>query len=91
MGFVGSLVQVVLPVSLDVEDDDAVVSEPPTAPAQSQKSTSLLSADTLESLKYFTEIRQRNALANGSGIKAIASRPAPVGLGLGGYASDEDD
>lgn len=58
------------------------VSEPP-------KPLGLLSADTLESLKYFTEIRQRSAQTNGA-AKAAPVKPV-AGLGLTGYGSDEDD
>lgn len=73
---------------LEIENGDSVVAPPPaSAPS---KQTGLLSADTLESLKYFTEIRQRNGLA-GKVAAATLPKPASTGLGLGGYGSDEDD
>lgn len=49
----------------------------------------LLSADTLEGLKYFAEIRKRN------GVAPVTKRPPPPplesGLGLAEYGSDEED
>jgi hypothetical protein len=77
---------------LEIENDDEATPEPPAIRQDSPKPTGLLSADTLESLKYFTEIRQRNALGNGGGGKTAAPRPPlPAGLGLAGYTSDEDE
>ncbi|TFK18185.1 hypothetical protein FA15DRAFT_603758 [Coprinopsis marcescibilis] len=55
------------------------------------QSNGLLSADTLESLKYFAEIRKRNG---GVAPQQAVTRPPvakPAGLGLGGYGSDDDD
>ncbi|KAF8896037.1 hypothetical protein BD779DRAFT_1608442 [Infundibulicybe gibba] len=52
------------------------------------KPTGLLSADTLEGLKYFAEIRKRN------GTQPAPPRQAPppsqAGLGLADYGSDEE-
>ena len=73
---------------LEIEDSESTP-ESPTEPQEPSKPQGLLSADTLESLKYFTEIRQRNAQA--SGAVKVASKPPQAGLGLGGYGSDEDD
>lgn len=53
------------------------------------KPTGLLSEDTLESLKYFQEIRQRAGTAMTTPSK-IAANPPSTGLGLGGYGSDDD-
>ncbi|KAI0783912.1 hypothetical protein BC629DRAFT_1518078 [Irpex lacteus] len=50
-----------------------------TPPAEPPKPTGLLSADTLESLKYFSQIRQQHSV------------PAAHRIGLGGYGSDDDD
>ncbi|TDL25758.1 hypothetical protein BD410DRAFT_743583 [Rickenella mellea] len=60
------------------------------APDESQKPSGLLSADTIEGLKYFAEIRQRQ-----QGAASIVKRaPAPPqrsnGLALD-YGSDDDD
>jgi hypothetical protein len=53
------------------------------------KVTGLLSADTLEGLKYFAEIRQRGqttpALASAAPAKLL------VGMGVADYGSDEED
>ena len=58
----------------DAPPDD----EPPPPP------TGLLSADTLEGMKYFAEIRKRQQKA--------PPPPKPTGLGaLGDYGSDDDD
>ena len=73
---------------LEIEDSESTP-EPPAELQEPPKPQGLLSADTLESLKYFTEIRQRNAQA--SGAVKVASKPPQAGLGLGGYGSDEDD
>lgn len=86
---------------VELEDDDGLMVEElddgepdpkrrrleiePT-PEELPRATGLLSADTLESLKYFTEIRQRNAQGNGTAKAA----PPPAGLGLADYGSDEE-
>ena len=81
-----------LEIKNGADEDEETTAESVAEPQEPPKPTGLLSADTLESLKYFTEIRQRNAIANGSGVKATAPKPTPpAGLGLGGYGSDEDD
>jgi hypothetical protein len=53
----------------------------------------LLSAETLESLRYFSELRQQNDTvpARTAAPTAKAQRPAAAGLGLGDYGSDDDD
>lgn len=52
--------------------------------------TGLLSADALEGLKYFAEIRKRNALA----VPVVRMAPPPKlpteGLGLADYGSDDE-
>lgn len=55
--------------------------EQPPAP------TGLLSSDTLEGLKYFAEIRKRTVPVP----TAARAAPAPTGLGLGDYGSDDED
>ncbi|KAH9928357.1 uncharacterized protein B0H18DRAFT_1084523 [Fomitopsis serialis] len=52
--------------------------------------TGLLSADALEGLKYFAEIRKRNALGKPVVRVVPASKPLSEGLGLADYGSDED-
>jgi hypothetical protein len=51
----------------------------------------LLSADTLEGLKYFAEIRKRNGGAPVQLQPKIAPPPPQAGLGLADYGSDEED
>ena len=77
------------------EDEDDVhdtkrrrIEPPPPLEHQPPTSTSLLSADTLEGLKYFAEIRKRTG-----GPPVVTARPTttPVGISLGDYGSDEDD
>lgn len=69
---------------LEIEDDEDVPEPEPLKP------TGLLSADTLESLKYFQEIQRRNGGASAVPSKAVAPPPSSTGLGLTGYGSDED-
>ncbi|KAG8679938.1 Pre-mRNA-splicing factor, partial [Ceratobasidium sp. 395] len=90
-------------------EDEEAVPEPPSPPEKRQRlaepepepeepeeplQTGLLSAQTLEGLKYLAEMRRRQEAAVQSKIasNAASSRPAAAGLGgLGGYASDEDE
>ena len=62
--------------------------EPPPQETQPPPSMGLLSADTLEGLKYFAEIRKRTG-----GPSVVTAKPAamPVGMSLGDYGSDDDD
>ncbi|KAF5314226.1 hypothetical protein D9758_014289 [Tetrapyrgos nigripes] len=77
-----------------IEGPEDVSPEPevPFEQEESAKPKGLLSADTLEGLKYFAEIRQRNG---GTPVGASKPRAAPpptqAGLGLGEYGSDEED
>jgi len=61
---------------------------PADSPPPPPNPSGLLSADTLEGLKYFAEIRQRNG---GAVVVQRAPPPAKAGLGLADYGSDEDD
>ena len=61
---------------------------PADSPPPPPNPSGLLSADTLEGLKYFAEIRQRNG---GTVAVQRAPPPAKAGLGLADYGSDEDD
>ena len=77
-------------LALENGDDDE--EEVPMPESEAPKASGLLSADTLESLKYFTEIRKRQA--NGASVVQSTSAPKPpppAGLGLADYGSDEDD
>jgi hypothetical protein len=52
----------------------------------------LLSADTMEGLKYFAEIRKRNAATSVVGnAKTVPPKPLTTGLGVADYGSDEED
>ncbi|KAG6830046.1 hypothetical protein H0H92_002464 [Tricholoma furcatifolium] len=59
------------------------------SPQEPAQSSGILSADTLEGLKYFAQIRQRN----GAAPEVPRARPAaaPAGLNLADYGSDEED
>jgi hypothetical protein len=67
---------------LDLESGDVRSSPPPNA-------AGLLSADTMEGLKYFAQIRSRH------GFPPSQQRSLPLssktGLGLADYGSEEDD
>lgn len=73
-----------------IENDDTP--EPQQLPTPPPQSTGLLSADTLEGLKYFAEIRKRNGNGNTApaAVKKVVAPPPPSGLGLADYGSDED-
>ncbi|KAG6820090.1 hypothetical protein H0H93_005519 [Arthromyces matolae] len=61
-------------------------STPPEEPSQP---AGLLSADTLEGLKYFAQIRQRNGAF--SEKPRTQPPPVPTGLNLADYGSDDED
>ncbi|KAE9396056.1 pre-mRNA-splicing factor CWC2 [Gymnopus androsaceus JB14] len=71
---------------LDVDDQ---MSTPPPQ-AELSRSLGLLSADTMDSLKYFSEIRKRNGTALPTALRAPPPKTS-TGLGLGDYGSDEED
>ena len=72
--------------------------EPPPPPPpddtseQTLRPLGLLSADTMEGLRYFAEIRNRNvsrpAVMN---AKTAPPKPLTTGLGIADYGSDEED
>ncbi|KAI0636018.1 hypothetical protein C8Q77DRAFT_1071877 [Trametes polyzona] len=71
--------------------ETAQEASPPAPQEQPQPSTGILSADALEGLKYFAEIRKKNGLGPAAPPpKAAAAPPPPAGLGLGDYASDDE-
>ncbi|KAJ8508585.1 hypothetical protein ONZ45_g9149 [Pleurotus djamor] len=61
----------------------------PEVPVDPPKPAGLLNADTLESLKYFAEIRKRSGLPTFNPKPLI--KAAPAGLGLADYGSDDDE
>ena len=70
------------------EDEDSPPSEPEP---HSQQRSGILSADAMEGLKYFAEIRRKNGVRPAAAPARAAPVPPSGGLGLGDYASDEDD
>jgi hypothetical protein len=73
-------------------DEPAVVEEPSEAPEpKTEGPQGLLSSETLESLRYFSELRRRNGAAPASAPAPAKVQPIPAGLGLGDYGSDDED
>ncbi|PPR03904.1 hypothetical protein CVT24_008096 [Panaeolus cyanescens] len=74
------------------EEEEESVSPPVPVPVTQptpQPSNGILNADTLESLKYFAEIRKKQGISVGQ--QKAPPPPSKAGLGLGGYGSDDDD
>ena len=71
------------------QDEEEEVSLPPEP--QPEQQSGILSADALEGLKYFAEIRRRNGLGPAAPPPKVAAPPVTGGLGLGDYASDDED
>lgn len=79
---------------LELEDvpQGSATAEPDPEPEEEPQPqrTGLLSADALEGLKYFAEIRKRNAMA----VPVVRVAPPPKlpteGLGLADYGSDDE-
>ncbi|KAF8910502.1 hypothetical protein CPB84DRAFT_1672616 [Gymnopilus junonius] len=78
-----------------IENGPSASASPPLSQAESEtppNPTGLLSADTLEGLKYFAEIRKRNGATAAPQQRApppVVVKPA--GLGLADYGSDDED
>ncbi|KAH9053672.1 hypothetical protein EDB87DRAFT_1650705 [Lactarius vividus] len=74
-------------------DEPEVVEEPPESQEPKARGPQgLLSSDTLESLRYFSELRRRNgAVPTPAPAAAVRVQPLAAGLGLGDYGSDEED
>ena len=71
-------------------DEDDELSPPPQAQSEAPpQARGLLTADAMEGLKYFAEIRKRNG-ATLAVPKPKAAPPPKTGMGLVGYGSDED-
>ncbi|EUC57018.1 Pre-mRNA-splicing factor CWC2 [Rhizoctonia solani AG-3 Rhs1AP] len=68
-----------------------IESQPEPEPEPEPEPSGILSAQTLEGIKYLAEVRrQQEKLLQKA--KPVPPRPAPTGLGgLGGYASDEEE
>ena len=76
------------------EEEQERLMEESLAELEQSQPTGLLSADTLQGLKYFAQIRQQHAPSPPVQQKAGATKvaiPAQPGLGLMDYGSDEDD
>lgn len=70
---------------IELPPPQEAASEPPPQPL------GLLSADTMEGLKYFAEIRKRNGVSlSVVHPKTIPPKPLTSGLGVADYGSDED-
>ncbi|KAF8699151.1 Torus domain, partial [Rhizoctonia solani] len=64
--------------------------EPELEPEPEPEPSGILSAQTLEGIRYLAEVRRQQEKSLQT--KPITTRPTQTGLGgLGGYASDEDD
>ncbi|KAI0775120.1 hypothetical protein BD413DRAFT_662477 [Trametes elegans] len=77
----------------EAEPSEEQVVEPPPSlqQEQPQQNSGILSADALEGLKYFAEIRKKNGLGLAAPPPKVAAAPPPQGLGLGDYASDDEE
>jgi len=61
-------------------------------PQEAPQPLGLLSADTMEGLKYFAEIRKRNAAASAViNAKTVPLKSLTTGLGVADYGSDGED
>ncbi|KAF8486322.1 hypothetical protein DFH94DRAFT_661397 [Russula ochroleuca] len=71
---------------------EGVEESPEPQELESERPRGLLNAETLESLRYFSELRRQNGAAPAPtpAPSSKVQRPA-AGLGLGDYGSDEDD
>ena len=68
------------------------VEEPPEAQEpKTEGPQGLLSSETLESLRYFSELRRRNGAAPAPAPAPAKVQPMPAGLVLGDYGSDDED
>jgi hypothetical protein len=77
----------------ETEEPEGMMEEPsePQEP-EPKGSQGLLSVETLESLRYFSELRQRNGAAPAPLPTPATKVQRPVaGLGLGDYGSDDED
>ncbi|KAF8268463.1 hypothetical protein EI94DRAFT_1771563 [Lactarius quietus] len=74
-------------------DEPEVVEEPPEAKEPKTGLQGLLSSGTLESLRYFSELRRRNGGAAPASAPALVAKvqSIPTELGLGDYGSDDED
>jgi hypothetical protein len=77
-------------IEMPEADDPEGVEE--SSEPQEQRPRGLLNAETLESLRYFSELRRQNGAspAPAPAPSTKVQRPA-AGLGLGDYGSDDED
>ncbi|TFK93661.1 hypothetical protein K466DRAFT_80831 [Polyporus arcularius HHB13444] len=71
--------------------EESHVSPSPPPQQEPEQKTGILSADAMEGLKYFAEIRRKTGLGSAPPPRVVAAPPPSGGLGLGDYASDEED
>ncbi|KAH9945113.1 uncharacterized protein BXZ73DRAFT_38446 [Epithele typhae] len=71
-------------IGLDADDEDL-------EDERGAKRQRILSSDAMEGLKYFAEIRKQNGLGLATAQPKVTAPPPTGGLGLGDYASDDDD
>lgn len=63
----------------------------PSEPEEQPRAMGLLSADTVEGIKYFAEIRKRHELSAPTIVKQVAPpKPLTTTMALADYGSDED-
>lgn len=70
------------------------INPPPAQIEEAPKAMGLLSADTVEGIKYFSEIRKRlelNGLPRPLGSKPAPAKPHTAALALAEYGSDDDE
>ncbi|CAK5268241.1 unnamed protein product [Mycena citricolor] len=65
--------------------------EAPPPPEEIVQAQGILSADTMEGLKYFAQIRQRNGATMSAPARAAPPPTQNLGLGLADYGSDDDE
>ncbi|KAI0719383.1 hypothetical protein C8T65DRAFT_636528 [Cerioporus squamosus] len=80
------------PRLIESAQEEPQVSPSPPPPSETEQKSGILSADAMEGLKYFAEIRRKNGLGSAAPPqRAVAAPPPSGGLGLGDYASDDED
>ena len=72
-------------------ETDEVGEPPEVQEPKTEGPQGLLSSETLESLRYFSELRRRNGAAPAPAPAPAKVQPMPAGLGLGDYGSDDED
>jgi hypothetical protein len=70
--------------------DEPLEPQNPEAEPENPQGRGLLSADTLESLRYFSQLRRKNGAAPAP-APSTKVQQSPAGLGLGDYGSDDEN